>query len=379
MRLSLRILLASAILGTLVGVASPQAKQPAAGSLQTKSLTSPSNKTPEEVTGKSMKEWIKEINSTDPSRRENAIRTIALFPWAAREALPAILERIDRETDTSPKVNAIMSLGVIEPQEEDDVKKVVATLRKRVTRINETQNIIRFQAALVLGRYGGRARPAMNELIQATQDGGSWEIRKAAVFSLARAVFDDKQPVNSQAIEALVARVSHRNELSAQVRLEAVMALGVIGVLNTQDKAKVVAALERAESDSERMVGLWARVGMMAHKNDVSEKDMSILINFTKSKELPLRTHAARALGTIASVGNPGPHFKPAIPALIAMLRDEQELIQISAIWALGRIGPPAQAALPQLNQLYQQKDITEEGKALIKEAIELIQGKKKP
>jgi HEAT repeat protein len=378
MRLSLQILLASAILATIVGVASPQVKQPAAGSLQTKSLTSPGNKTPEEVTGKSMKEWIKEISSTDPSRRENAIRTVTLFPWAAVEALPAILERIDRDTDTSPKVNAIMALGVIEPQTEEDVKKVVGTLRKHVTKLNESQNIIRFQAALVLGRYGGRARPAMNELIQATQDGGSWEIRKAAVFSLARAVFDDKQPVNSQAIEALVGRVPHRSELSAQVRLEAVMALGIIGALNTQDKAKVVAALERAESDPERMVGIWARVGLMAYKNDVSEKDMKVLIDFTKSKELPLRTHAARAMGTIASVGNPGPHFKPAIPALIAMLRDEQELAQITAIWSLKQIGPPAQAALPQLSQMYQQKDITEEGKALIKEAIEAIQGKKK-
>ena len=94
--------------------------------------------------------------------------------------------------------------------------------------------------------------------------------------------------------------------------------------------------------------------------------------------DLPSRTHAARALGTIASLGNPGPLLKPVIPYLIKLLDDKEELAQVAAIWALGRIGPDAKAALPRLKELLQDKNVTEEGKQFVKEAIDLIEGKVK-
>jgi HEAT repeat protein len=361
--------------GTLAGLACGQAAQPGA-LFQSKQS---SGKSPDTIGGKYLKDWIKEISSPDPSRRENAIRTVVLFgAYAAREALPALLERIERDNDTSPRVNAIMALGAIEFTDEKDVQKAVDTLRRRVTTSGESQNIIRFQAALQLGRFGERSRRATGELIAATQDRGSWEIRKAAVFSLARTVYDIKDPVNSQAIDALVARMSTSNENSAQVRLEATMALGIIGVLTAQDKSKVVAALKRAESDPDKMIAIWARAGLMAHNNDVNEKDMGIIIGLLKSKDLPIRTHAARALGTIATVGNPGPPIQKAIPPLIEMLDDKEQLAEIAAIWALGRIGPPAQAAIKPLSIKIQDKEITEEGKTLIKEAMDSILGKRK-
>src|SRR5262249_47574893 len=200
-----RFLVALLAFGTIAGLVCGQAAQPGA-LFQSKQS---SGKTPDQIGGKSLKQWIDEIKSPDPSRRENAIRTVVLFgPYAAQQALPALLERIERDNDTSPRVNAIMALGAIEFTDEKDVQKVVDALRRRVTTSGESQNIIRFQAALILGRFGERARRGMGELISATQDRGSWEIRKAAVFSLARTVYDIKEPVNSQAIDALVSRMS---------------------------------------------------------------------------------------------------------------------------------------------------------------------------
>jgi HEAT repeat protein len=363
--------------GAFTGLVCGQTAQPGALFQSQQS----SGKTPDQLGGKSLKEWIKEISSPDPSKRENAIRTVVLFgPFAAREALPALLERIDRDTDTSPRVNAIMALGAIEFtfEDEKDVQKVVDALRKRVTTSGESQNIIRFQAALILGRFGERARRATGELITATQDRGSWEIRKAAVFSLARTVYDVKDSVDSHAIDALVARLFSSNESSFQVRLEATMALGIIGVLKAQDKAKVVSALKRAESDPDKMIAIWARAGLMAHNNEVNEKDMAILVGLLKSKELPVRAHAARAIGTIASVGNPGPPINKTIGPLIEMLDDKEQIAEIAAIWALGRIGPPAKDALKTLSIKQQDKEVTEEGKKFIKEAMDSIHGKRK-
>src|SRR6516225_5877902 len=142
--------------GTLAGLACGQAAQPGA-LFQSKQS---SGKSPDTIGGKYLKDWIKEISSPDPSRRENAIRTVVLFgAYASQEALPALMERIERDNDTSPRVNAIMALGAIEFTTDKDIQKAVDVLRRRVVATGESQNIIRFQAALILGRFGEKARP----------------------------------------------------------------------------------------------------------------------------------------------------------------------------------------------------------------------------
>jgi HEAT repeat protein len=108
----------------------------------------------------------------------------------------------------------------------------------------------------------------------------------------------------------------------------------------------------------------------------LEKKDIDLLIGLLKSDQLPHRTHAARAIGTIAYVGNPGTRIDPAIPALIDMTHDKEELARAAAIWALGRIGAPAQPALKRLNEMLKDKDLGEEGKNFIKEAVGMIESK---
>ncbi len=361
-----------AALAIILCVSLVSGQQPKAGALVTQPRSTGAE-LPTELGGKNIKQWISEISSHDPSRRENAIRTVVLMR-DSEKALPALLERIERDTDTSPRVNAIMALGAIFIRD-DDVPKVIRALVPRLR--SDSQSIIRFQAALVLGRFGELARPAMNDLVSATRDQGSWEIRKAAVFALARTIFDSKTPVNSVGLAALLERISPTSEPSALVRLEATMSIATIGRLTPADNVKVVSVLKRAEEDRERMVAIWARVGLMVHNNQLTDEDMTALVRFLRTSEpLQHRTHAARALGFIASVGNPGPAMKMAIPPLIQMLKDKEELAQIAAIWALGRIGPPAKSALDPLNAMLQDRTMSEEGKSFVKEAIAMIEGR---
>jgi hypothetical protein len=380
MDLSRRSLLAAAVGATYAGLAGAQGRQPDAATGQP--MFRSTADLPTQLGGKTLKQWIAEIKSPDPSRRENAIRTVPNLK-GSEEAIPALIERLELpDPDSSPRVNAVMALGAVRIEPRDDVSHVVAALRKRLAEDN--QSVIKFQAALVLGRFGGKARPARNELIRATKDTASWEIRKAAVFALTRAEADVGEFVNSFAIEALVARLFPANESSAMVRLEAAMSIATIGKLSIADHGKVAAALKVAESDREKMVAIWARVGLAVHDNRLTKEDVSALIKFLQAPELTARTHGARAIGTIAFLGNPVNEKKvnlllPAVPHLINMLRkDEEELAHVAAIWALGRIGPDAKQALPRLNEMLQDKDISDEGKAFIKEAIDLIQGKAK-
>jgi HEAT repeat protein len=117
----------------------------------------------------------------------------------------------------------------------------------------------------------------------------------------------------------------------------------------------------------------------MVHNTKLTQADMladiKALTKFLKDRELPTRTHAARAIGTIASLGNPGPNIKEAVPALTEMLDDTEEHGQIAAIWALGRIGAPAQPAVKRLNEMLYDKHISEEGKGFVREAMKMIQG----
>src|SRR5581483_1138169 len=56
-----------------------------------------------QVGGKSLEQWIKEIHSSDPSRREAAMRTILMFgPPQAAKAVPDLLKELKKHTPTTP-------------------------------------------------------------------------------------------------------------------------------------------------------------------------------------------------------------------------------------------------------------------------------------
>jgi HEAT repeat protein len=375
MHLSRRNLLAAGLGAICTGAAGAQQKpQPKGVIVGEKPFDS--DKMRMSAGGKTLKEWIAEISSPDPSRRENAIRTIPLIK-GNEAAIPALLERLDKvDSDSSPRVNAVMALGAVDitGARDDEIKHIVRTLANRA--VLDREAIIRFQAALVLGRFGAKARPATRELIQATKDMTSWEIRKAAVFSLTRAISDTVEFVNHEGLEAIYNRMKANVESSALVRLEAVMSVATIGRVGKIDNDALVSALKTAENDKEKAIKIWARVGLCVHDNSLTSQDMKALVKFLSDKDLPARTHAARALGTIGSIGNPGPLIKEAIGPLTEMLNDPEEHGQIAAIWALGRIGPPAQPALKKLDDMLTDKTISDEGKGFIREAIASIQGK---
>ena len=185
------------------GIAGAQVGQPG-GTFNQPKLRSTED-LPTHVGGKSVTQWIEEIKSRDPSRRENAIRTVVGMK-GSQAAVPELLRCIDPpDQDVSPRAHAIMALGAIPFSQTDDVSKIVTAVAKR---LYDNQAAVKFQAALVLGRFGGKARSAKDDLIRATSDMSSWEIRKAAVFSLTQAVSDVAKPVDSKAIDALVARMS---------------------------------------------------------------------------------------------------------------------------------------------------------------------------
>src|SRR5438309_7274143 len=98
-----------AVLALALPVLSLLAEEPKADSAATISSDN-GYKWPETLAGKTLDDWIKELRSTDPSVKENVLRTIPLFGDKAAKAVPAIIDHLNPGYDVSVRVNACVAL-----------------------------------------------------------------------------------------------------------------------------------------------------------------------------------------------------------------------------------------------------------------------------
>src|SRR5207237_1900287 len=128
-------------------------------------------------------EWMNDLKDKDVSVRERAVAALKVYEEEARDAAPLIIKAMS-DQDMSLRVNATITLGFIGMSEKDRSEGVSA-LKYRV--VKDAQGIVRFQAAVALGRLGADAYDAVPSLILASQDIHCWEIRQAAMGALATA------------------------------------------------------------------------------------------------------------------------------------------------------------------------------------------------
>ena len=83
--------------------------------------------------------------------------------------------------------------------------------------------------------------------------------------------------------------------------------------------------------------------------------DVAGLIAKLQGKDADARQAAAQALGKL------GPQAKPAVPQLAMALNDRHGPVRFAAVTALARIGPDAKAALPALVQRMKQRACNQE------------------
>jgi HEAT repeat protein len=294
---------------------------------------SPSQQVPTEVGGKSLKEWINDIDHGDPSSREEAIRAVTLFGDDAVKAVPALLNRLE-DRDVSPRVKAVIALGLIK-WGKDDAPHVYEGLGKRLT--NDAQATVRVQAALVLLSKGKESKPALPSLVAGTADNLSWEVRKVCVAALVDAGKDEKAGPDPRATHALIS-VLTQPDPAGEVRLEAAVALGEMGKPADDDlRAKAVLVLKQAcKTDKDRTVVIWSHVSAMA-LDKVDAEGLKYIVQYFKGPvSLKTRVHAIRGLGTV------GRDAKEYIPALIELLKDSEPVVVQAACWSLGRMGQDA-------------------------------------
>jgi HEAT repeat protein len=159
---------------------------------------------------------------------------------------------------------------------------------------------------------------------------------------ICRSAADDKEPIyKGKPLSAWVEQLADR---SATARQEAAEALGQIGPAAKPAVGALIAAL----GDTDDAV------------RDAAAETLAV---FGKDAVGPLtaalkHTDASVRRGAAAALGHMGPDARDAVPALIAMVKNDADSdVREAVVRALGSIGPDAKAAAPALRDALTDKE----------------------
>lgn len=325
---------------------------------------------PDTVAGRKLEEWIKDIDSLDPSVREHACRAVIQFGPSARRAIPALVKQVRLLNDLSPQASAIIALSEIVPQTpggqaDGYTAQAVDALKDA---LDSTQAIIRYRAAASLGWIGPPARAALPVLIKRIDDRQSWEIRNAVAIALGTIGRDENGWPYVNVLEALGRGAADRE--SKDVRLSALQSIINLGPPATGTPPHLRMALEkRLRDEKDNIVKIWVRVAIMRiDQATITDANLQTIAKQLKSTDLETRIQAAKALGFI------GIFAKSTVPDLVdALRRNPEPALLVQLCWSLARMGMHAETALASLRTL--QKSTQDEWvKSSIKSSIEEIE-----
>ncbi|HEV3142798.1 MAG TPA: hypothetical protein VGZ47_02825 [Gemmataceae bacterium] len=363
MRKSMRIvlpLLGLAALMLILANSSAQDVQPGKGApkikgdLPNKDMPNgdPANQQwPTQMDGLSLDEWIKRLDSKDPSTRNAAVRVVPLFGPPAKKAIDKLINLMG-DPDNSVKLGALAACTTHPGIDEDPalLRKAVGKIRTLLIHPDEA---IRFQAAMACNRIGPAAKECIPELCseRVLAYPSSYEVRVAGAVALGQIAYDDKNGPNVQAVSALAHRLSDE---ALAVRLEVVQALMVIGapkdLTGGAGKQLMQTLIDRAKYEKDDVLKMWIRVCLMRFDvSQVNQDNIRAIAAYLKSSNEHLQVSAAKALGCI------GPAAKSTIPDLIECLQKAGEkktlYTIVMCIFALGQMGTDAANALPEIQK----------------------------
>jgi HEAT repeat protein len=335
-----------------------------------------------EVAGKTLDEWIELIHTTDPSKREQAMRTILAFgPEKAQQAVPAIIAELKKHNksgvrvDLSVRISGAVALGTIlgavkEPDKEPNVTRIkdAVGLLKRLC--DDPQVIARTRAAqslAMLARLGAPACEAKNEIIHVAKDLDTWEARHAGLETLRLFTLVEKGPPTPIVLQVYYNALKDKSML---VRIAAVKALVQFPIAPGGQAMLLSKLKESASKDKEPAVKIWAHLAIMTVNQNAATADLISIAKLIEDTDPNVRLQAAQALGMI------GPKAQQTAGYLQAALYDSEPTIVVAAIIALVRMD--AKTAIPALRKLAADKTTNETVKQAASRGIDELEGRNK-
>lgn len=332
------------------------------------------------VAGMDVAKLIKTAAKGDVATRVRAITALGQIGGDARAAVQTLVPAL-QDKDLAVRRAAAESLTQIGGLTEGDVTVLAEVL------VKDPEPDVRLSVARIvkaMGEEGVGALPAMRKAISDADPRVRVESLKA-VEQLGNSG-RDALPEVTKALE---------NDKVSEVRAEAALALSKFG---SDAKPAVPALVQALKKDHNLDVRLNILVAFEALGPDAKD-GVPALVEMLKDKHRDVRRHAIQGLGAM------GPDGKPAVTELLPFLLDNELReaagdtlakigkdavkpivkanlvlsprpdVRLIVVQTLGKIGPDAQAALPQL-LILSRRDRVQSVQQAAQEAIRSIQGK---
>lgn len=334
----------------------------------------------DQVEGKNLNDWLKDLSDPDPCVRQKALVVIPAYGPSAMPHVDKIVACLDHSQnhpgeDLGPRSMAIMALGVMDISEHDK-PLVVQALAYRLQ--NDPQAAARLQAAIALSRFGEEdGKLAINALCQGINDRASWEIRRASIQALRRIASDRKNGPDRRATVALSYLLSDPVYL---VRIEAIQAVGYMDrpkddamLRKIRTKLTELTHVTEKSAVNDIKCALWSHVSLIALVDkDKPVEDEVKAIKRHLLHELPeIRFQAVLCVGTL------GVKAKICTNDLITLLKDKEPSIIGLAAWALVSIGEKDPDIIQKMTEVSENKEQPEFVRGEVKAALEALKNRK--
>jgi len=299
-------------------------------------------------------DWIKRLDSKDPSTRNAAVRVIPQFGPAAKKAIDKLISLMS-DPDNSVKIGALLACTTY-PYE--DPKLVEKTVIKLNSLLKNNDEAVRFQAALACTRLGQAAKSCIPAICSeyVLNCSTSYEVRAAGAIALGQIAYEDqnkKEPdlLFAQAVSALAHRLS---DPAYAVRLASIEALMITGapkdITGGAARLLMTTLVDRTRNEKDEVVKMWVRVcSMRFDRNQITTENISGIGINLKTADDHLQLQAAKALGCM------GPVAKSQVPALIECMKAAGErkslYVLVMCMFALAQMGADAGPALPDIEK----------------------------
>jgi len=323
------------------------------------------------VAGKTLDQWIKEVNDDDPSHRVMAIDMVLQFGPHAKKAIPSLIRQVKQSPDVAPKAHAMYALEQLVPLDPQTYARDAVDALCGIGGLDNTQGTLRIRACRALAAIGPPARASIPKLVRLVEDRLSNEVRQWAAYALGRVAYDENNNPDLRALHALAGGI---DDVSREVRLECLQSITNLGSPAGGAANEFKTRLERRiKTEKDNSAKIWVRIALMrmdATKiNDANLNPISALMK--ERGDLDIRVQAARAIGFL------GPPAKAKIPDLVEALSDPEPLMVWQALWSLACMGKEAQKALPQIEKIAADDKADKQVREAAKKAVEVIKGGK--
>lgn len=245
------------------------------------------------------------------------------FDCAASEVKDLVATVLDAQKDKDERIQAAGELGDMSEDAAAAVPKLIPLIHDAAVGAAVTE---------ALGDIGEASAPAVPELIKAMEQDKE-EIASEAAWALGGI-----GPEAKAAIPALIAGVDKPHLLKP-----AAWALGMIGPESKAAVPKLCALLQHQDATVRRYaISSLGRIGPAA------KEAVPLLLPHAMMK-VEYNADRANRRAAIIAVAEIGPDPKDGVPFFVGLLQDPDWTVRVKALEGLGRLGPAAKDAAPEL------------------------------